>query len=86
MTETSAMSEWPAHLPRGCPRAGVRDTLEHLEEVRRVSPRRRGDRIARASLGSEHGRIAHTGAPGHYSLWFHGQFHAEAHRLFEVVA
>lgn len=73
---------------RDCHRAALSCSLtrEHLEEVRLASPRRRSDRIARASLGPEHGEIAQTGAAGHFSLWLRRRFHAEAHRLFEVVA
>jgi hypothetical protein len=73
---------------RDCQRAALSCsiTLEHLEEVRRAAPLRRTDRIARATLGAEHGKVAQTGSAAHYSLWFWRRFHAEAHRFFEVVA
>lgn len=73
---------------RDCQRAALSCsvTREHLEEVRRAAPRRRTDRIARATLGPEHGRLAQTGSGAHHSLWLRRRFHPEAHRLFEVVA
>jgi len=74
---------------RDCQRAALSCSItrEHLEEVRRAVPLRRTDRIARATLRAEHGKLAQTGsAAAHYSLWLRRRFHAEAHRLFEVVA
>jgi hypothetical protein len=73
---------------RDCQRAALSCavTQQHLEEVRRASPLRRNDRIARAMLASEHGKLAQTGGPGHCSLWLRRAFHADAHRLFEVVS
>jgi len=72
---------------RDCQRAALSCSLtrEHLEEVRRAVPTRRSDRIARATLSVEHGKLAQTGALGHHSLWLRHRFHSSIHRLFEVV-
>jgi hypothetical protein len=59
---------------------------EHLRQLRSNSKRLRHHFIAVAHLLPQHGKIAQTGGPGHYSLWLRSDVLPTAHTLFKVSA
>lgn len=71
-----------------CQRASISCGRErnHLTSLRANSKRLRNHLIAVAELLPEHGKIAQTGGPGHYSMWLRAKILRTAHNLFMVSA
>lgn len=72
-----------------CLRAGLScySSLDHAIEIRKASPRRKEQRIARALLNPECGKQRQTGRdPFHCSVWLRAKYLERATELFTVIA
>lgn len=76
-------------LGTGCEAAALscNVSLDAVRAVRANIPRRKKQKVAKASLTPRHGKLEQTGDdPGHYDLWLRYSFWKSAHELFTVVA
>jgi len=60
-------------------------SLTDIQDLRRTTRRFRDRKIAKGELRSEHGKIAKTAGPGHYSLWLRFAALRIHDELFQVI-